>query len=122
MSSLDGLDLFGSGPHAIRPGPWERAVERRSFAGLDGEVILDMGLRSRVITQTGRLQAASAQALQEALAGIESLVDGRVHSLTDNHGQSYLKVLVEYFEPTTPLQRGVRGFWCDYAIRYRQLP
>ena len=37
MSSLDGEDIFGSGPHTIRTGPWQRCLQRRGFAGIDGE-------------------------------------------------------------------------------------
>jgi hypothetical protein len=80
-----------------------------------------MGLRSRVIMQDGRLQAASAAALQTLLSQIEAFIDGDLHTLVDNHAQSYTNVLVEKFETTTPLQRG-RGFWCEYSVRYRQLP
>jgi hypothetical protein len=121
MSTLDALDLFGSGPCAFRAGPWERATVRRGFAGLDGELVLDLGLRSRAIVQTGRLQAATSQAMAAIIRSIESTADGRCHSLVDNHGQVYPRVIVEEFQPTTPTSRG-RGFWCDYTIRYRQLP
>jgi hypothetical protein len=121
MSTLDAIDLFGSGPHAFRPGPWERGTVRRGFAGLDGELVLDLGLRSRAIVQTGRLQAETPQSLAAAIHGIELKADGRCHSLVDNHGQVYSRVIVEEFQPTTPTSLG-RGCWCDYTIRYRQLP
>ena len=121
MSTLDGNDLFGSGPHAIRPGAWERAVARRGFPGADGELVLDMGLRSRAIEQTGRLQAETAGQLHAALAAVEAYDDGRLHTLIDSTGQTYANVLIERFEPSTPLRRG-RGFFCEYALRYRQLP
>jgi len=121
MSSLDGQDLFGSGPHAVRSTSWQRSVQRRGFAGLDGELILDMGLRSRIISQTGRLQAGTADALNALVTQIEEFLDGRLHTLVDDHGRSFPNVLVEEFEPTTPLQRG-RNFWCEYVLRYRQLP
>jgi hypothetical protein len=121
MSSLDEHDLFGSGPHAFRLGAWERARARRGFAGLDGELVLDLGLRSRVITQAGRLQASSPAAMQTLLAQIDSRNDGRTHVLIDNHGRTYSRVILERFEPTTPLRAG-RSCWCDYEIHYRQLP
>ncbi|MGA2265406.1 MAG: hypothetical protein ABSH10_03135 [Phycisphaerae bacterium] len=121
MSTLDALDLFGSGPHAFRAGPWERATIRRGFSGLDGELVLDLGLRSRAIVQTGRLQAVTAEAMAALVGAIESAANGCCHSLVDNHGQVYPRVIVEEFQPTTPTSRG-RGFWCDYILRYRQLP
>lgn len=121
MSTLDGQEVFSSGPHAFRPGSWERATVRRGFAGLRGELLLDLGLRSRVILQTGRLQAETAEALAELVGGLEAAVDGRCHSLVDNHGRVYFRVIVEEFQPSTPLSCG-RGYWCDYTVRYRQLP
>jgi len=121
MSSLDGQDVFGSGPHTISQDSWLRSVEHRGFAGADGELLLDMGLRSRALIQKGRLQASSVVELQSLLSQVENLLDGRTHELVDNHGTSYERVVVEHFALTTPIQRG-RGFWCDYTVRYRQLP
>lgn len=121
MSAVDGMDIFGSGPHAFVPGPWERSLDRRGFSGVDGELVLDQGLRSRVITQTGRLTAGSAEDMAAIRTQIESFADGRLHMLEDNHGQTYARVILEAFEAQTPIRLG-RGFWCDYIVRYRQLP
>ena len=121
MSSLDGNSIFSSGPHSFRPMAWQRQLQRRSFPGLDGELVLDMGMRSRRIAQQGRLQASSASLLTALVAAIEQFVDAQPHQLMDNNGQSYPKVILETFEPTTPLQQG-RGFWCDYTLNYLQLP
>ena len=121
MSSYAGENLFSSGPHAFRFRPWERSMQRRGFAGVNGEIVLDLGLRSRQITQTGRLQADTANDLNEILDGINALGDGAEHVLTDNHSQSHQHVILERFNTTTPLQHS-RGFYCDYEIEYRQLP
>jgi len=120
MSSLDQQDLFGSGPHTILVAAPQRQLARRSFAGLDGEMVLDMGLRTRQITQRGRLQAQSAADLATLIADIEATLDGQLHDLTDNHGRQHSNVLVEEFQPGTPIRRG-RGYWCEYTIRYRQM-
>ena len=121
MSSFAGENLFASGPHAFGFGPWERSTHRRGFAGVNGEVVLDLGLRSRQITQTGRLRANSAAALHELLDDINACCDGAAHTLVDNYGQSYSRVILERFGATTPLRHS-RGFYCDYEIEYRQLP
>ncbi len=121
MSSLDGQDLFDSGPHEIQPVGWQRALARRAFAGLDGELLLDLGLRSRVIEQRGRLQAATADDLDEIISQIDAVNDGSTHSLLDNHGRTHSRLVIESFQTTTALHRG-RGFWCDYTVTYRQLP
>ena len=85
MSSYAGQNLFGSGPHAFRFGPWQRSVQRRGFAGVNGELVLDLGLRSRQIFQTGRLQADSASGLNGLLDAINARGDGAEHVLVDNH-------------------------------------
>jgi hypothetical protein len=121
VSTLDGTSLFSSGPHAFRCGSWERCLQRRSFPGVDGELLIDGGLRSRTITQTGRLQADAAAGVASQIAAIEAMIDGAPHTLVDNHGRRFNRVVMEHFELATPLTRG-RGCWCDYTIRYRQLP
>jgi len=104
MSTLDGQDLFGSGPHAIAPGSWQRDIVRRSYSGISGETVIDQGKRSREIRQTGRLQAADVASLQ-----------------ANNHGKTFSRVIMESFHTPTGIRRG-RGYWCDYEITYRQLP
>ncbi len=121
MSSYDGENLFASGPHAFVLGPWRRQSHRRGFAGIDGEVVLDMGLRSRRITQTGRLRADSSGQMQSILDAINALCDGAGHVLVDNYGQSHPRVIMERFGPTGPVRHS-RGFYCDYEIEYLQLP
>jgi len=121
MTTIDNNDLFSSGPCSVRPTSWRRQLERRTFAGLDGELVLDLGARSRTIVQQGRLQAATAAGLHATLAAIDAYADGAFHTLTDNHGHLYERVLLESFEPTTPVARG-NDFWCDYTLTWRQLP
>lgn len=121
MSTLDGIDLFGSGPHSIRPLAWLRDLRRRGLGAGDGELLLDMGLRSRQIAQTGRLQAPTAAAMAALVAAVQTRCDGQLHELVDNHGQAFPSVLLEKFEQATPIQNG-RTFWCDYTLTYRQLP
>lgn len=96
-------------------------MQRRPLPGLDGELLLDMGLRSRAIEQQGRLTADSASELEALLSAITQRDDGQLHILVDGHGRTFENVLIEQFAPTTPLNRG-RQFWCDYTLRYRQVP
>jgi len=120
-SSLDGAALFSSGPHWFRPGPWQRNLERRSFPGADGELVLDLGLRARAIYQGGRLGAPTADAMARQIVAIEALVDGQSHTLVDGQGATYSGVILEKFEQTSPIRAGA-GFWCEYACQYLQLP
>jgi len=121
MSSYAGENLFGSGPHAFRLGTWQRSLQTRGFSGVCGEMVLNLGLRSRRIAQSGRLQAGSASALHALLDAVNACNDGATHTLVDNHGRSYPHVVLESFETTTPVRRG-QGFYCNYQIEYRQLP
>jgi hypothetical protein len=121
MSTLDEVDLFSSGPHGLQVGAWPRERVRRGFAGLDGELVLDLGLRSRLLSHTGRLQAAAAAELDILISEIEAFADGQLHTLEDNRGRSFPRVLIEEFTTAGPIRCG-RGFWCDYTIRFRQLP
>ncbi len=119
--SLDGLALFSSGPSELQPGSWLREKVCRSFSGLDGELALDLGKRSRLIEQTGRLQAASSSALQSLIDAIEAKADGQLYTLVDSLGQTYSTVILEQFRMTTPVRKGL-AYWCDYSATYRQLP
>ncbi len=121
MSSFNGVDLFSCGPHSFSLHGWTRQQIRRSYAGLDGEAVIDMGRRSRVIDQKGRLQASTASELDALIAQIEAYADGQAYSLIDNHGLTHETVILEKFELTGPIHTS-RNFWCDYTISYRQLP
>lgn len=121
MIRLDGQELFASGPAGLLPGPQARELRQRGLAGLDGLVVVDLGRRGREITQTGRLQADTLESLQDQFAAIEAFADGNEHSLEDDLGRRFPRVLLESFQLTTPIQRG-RGYFCDYRAQYRELP
>ena len=82
---------------------------------------MDMGLRSRLIHQQGRLQAETAGDLSDIIALIEQFIDGELHTLVENHGITYSSVLLETFQPEQAIRKG-RNFWCEYSAVYRQLP
>ena len=118
MSTLDGNNLFSSGPHSIHGGPWQRDLSRRGFAGVDGELVVDLGLRGRSIVQTGRLQAANITDLLAQIEAIRLVNDGKDHSLDAGQGGPAIRVVIESFKPG-PILAG-RGFFCDYELSYRQ--
>ena len=119
--SLGGESLFSSGPGEVTPGPWLRETIRRGFAGLDGELAMDLGRRSRSIEQTGRLQAEDVPSLQAIIDAIDAKADGLSYTLIDGLGRTFDRVIIEKFSLKTPVRKG-RGYWCDYSITYRQLP
>lgn len=117
---IDDVDLFSSGPSEIIPGSWVRKTIHRGLVGLDGEVVLDFGRRSRTIIQRGRLQAAATSGLASSITAIEVLIDAQTHTLVDSNLQTYGNLLVEEFSPQSPVTLG-KNYWCDYRITYRQL-
>ncbi len=120
MILFDQQDLYSSGPASLQPDSWQRQTVRRGFAGQDGELLLDLGRRSRAIVQTGRLQADTIDALDSQIQAIEAAADGDVCTLTGPHGREFPNTILEGFSLQTPVRTG-RGLWCDYRIEYRQL-
>lgn len=119
MMTYGGESLFSSGPCELRTGPLRRRMDRRTLAGQDGQVALDLGTDSRTLDQTGRLQADTLDALQLQIAAIEARLDGTARTLETPAGREHV-CLIEEFELTAGPTRG-RGFWCEYRIRYREL-
>ena len=119
MITLDDQELFASGPCTLQPGPLQRSLDRRTVTGLSGEIIVDLGPRSRNLLLTGWLQAATQTDLLQTIAAIEAFVDGQSHSLAASDGRSWPGVLLEQFEQTSPIRPG-RGYWCQYTCRFLQ--
>ena len=72
MSSFDGVDLFGSGPHrASRDRLGQLVVSDFAFGGI-GPDGYPVGLREPVIVVTGRLVGASEAGLRAVRAAVEA--------------------------------------------------
>ena len=120
MFKLDNNAIFGTSPSYIKVHGWTRETLTKSFPGVDGEVIIDLGKRSRKLIQIGRLRSSNATGISNMISNIQNKIDAKTHTLIDDHGISYTKVLVESFELKSPIKKGVSCF-CDYEITYRQL-
>lgn len=119
--SLDAQALFASGPSELIVGSWTRQRLRRSLAGLDGEVVVDLGRRSRTLTQQGTLQAATLAGLTALTDAIDQTLDDQLHTLIDPTGRSFANVLIETFTQTSPAR--LNRLWnCQYTLTCRQLP
>ena len=119
MIRFDGEDLFGRGVHEMTFGSWERERLVRRFAGLDGEVRIDLGRKGRRIGQKGSLAADNLRALQKKIDVVEDYLDGKDHTLIDENGQSHEHVEMVSFEWNIPLNRSDH-FSADYEIEYKQ--
>ena len=105
---LDDSELFASGPHELVAGTPERAVGQRTFSGLAGALLVDLGRRPRSLVLRGRLSAATAESLAQLEAAIEARIDGQVHALTGRDGTSYPQVRLERFTRRGPVEVGLR--------------
>lgn len=119
--TIDGNELFTTGPSEIVCEGWPRQMIRRGFSGINGEALLDMGSRGRRLTQRGILSGATAELLQQQIDAVNELADGKIHRLVDSDGVVFQKVVMENFQPTTPM-RNCGVFRCEYETIYRQLP
>jgi len=119
-ATLDGEDLFGSGPHMVETGSPARRVEDVAFNGLAGGLAVDLGDGPRPLRQTGVLSAATEWNLALLLAAIEAFIDGRTYTLTAPDGTDYPNCRVTALERLGPPQVGT--LWHQpYRVTYHQL-
>lgn len=116
---LDGERIFGAGAVEIKAGSSRRAAVEKSAAGLDGEVSIDMGQRSRQIRQSGEIRAASRADLDSRLAAVSAFMDGKTHKLETDCSE-YENVRMDSFEQGEVRSSG-GGVVAGYEIVYTQL-
>ena len=118
--TIDGQRIFGEGEHVLRPGSWQRKTIDQGFAGLDGVVSVDLGMRSRKLKQHGYISTGSVRALTELIDMICGYIDGGVHELVDQDGVSYASIRMDAFSLVGPISKGSRAR-CEYEAVYTQL-
>ena len=118
--TIDGLRVFGEGEHVLRAGSWQRKTIDQGFAGLDGVVSVDLGMRNRKLKQHGYMSAGNVRALTELIDAICVYIDGRVHELVDQDGVSYASVRMDAFSLVGPISKGSQAR-CEYEAIYTQL-
>ena len=95
MSTFDGVNIFGSGPHTILVGGEMIAKKRTAFAGVDGVDSIVLGGRGQPVTITGLLKAANRTALDVLITAIEQACKDGPATLATTDGwpaQSYTNV------------------------------
>ena len=117
-TTLDGvLELE---QRCLKVGGWQRGTIERAVAGLDGVLSIDLGRRGRELLQKGFLRANSEKGLDEKIAGIWRLMDGREHSLVVQDGGVFGNLRLDAFEAGKRVYGG-GGVCCDFEIKYTQL-
>ena len=117
---FDSKALFGVGRHVLQPGSWRRESTDRGFAGLDGVMSVDLGLRERKLQQRGFLSAASVAALMQLIENVSSYINGQCYELVDQHGVTYANTRMDSFKLLSPMAVGNQS-QCEYEIAYTQL-
>jgi len=102
MSSYDGEDIFGSGPHRIT---WEGQTVSRtefSFPGQHYTATRSHGMKKQIGRIRGQLRADDVEELEELILVIKGYVaDGAGYELVDNFDRSRLFVRLDNFIPGT---------------------
>lgn len=121
MSSFNGADLFGSGPHKIIMGGEMIAKKRTDYAGSSGLESLTMGGRGWPITIKGQLKAATRQDLMDLQRNIELACHDSSRTLIDVDGQNYINVELDSLQITSELYYTPLGVFYEYIVTGRKL-
>lgn len=112
--------FFSIGRHVVIPQSWRRETVDRGFAGLNGVLSIDLGLRERQLKQKGRLIADSVTAMAKLIENISGYINGQAYTLIDQSGYSYANVRMDSFKLSESVTLGNQAC-CDYEIVYTQL-
>lgn len=97
----------------------QRNIIQRSAAGLDGQVNIDLGFRTRKIVQKGELRAGNQAELQKQIDEINGLIDGKLHILRSPDGRFFGNLLIDEFQTGSSITGGAHT--CrQYKITYTQ--
>jgi hypothetical protein len=119
-TTLDGQEVFDKQQSEIEVGSFSRDSIERAVPGLDGTLSIDMGRRSRKITQTGTLRAKSRTHLDDRITAISHYMDGNTHSLITIDGRQFDNVRMDTFKVKNERADGA-CIVVDYEITYTQL-
>ena len=118
--TLDGQDLFDRQELEIEASSVKRASIERAMPGLDGVLSIDLGQRSRQVTQKGVLRAASRAQMDTRIGAISAHMDGNAHTLTDGNSLRFDNLRMDVFKVSNERTSG-SGVVVDYEIVYTQL-
>jgi hypothetical protein len=118
--TLDEQDLFDGQELELEASSIKRASVERAMSGLDGVLSIDLGQRSRQITQKGVLRTASRTQMDARISDISAYMDGNTHTLTDGNGRSFAHLRMDVFKVSNERTSGI-GVVVDYEIVYTQL-
>ncbi|PKL46808.1 MAG: hypothetical protein CVV39_06665 [Planctomycetes bacterium HGW-Planctomycetes-1] len=118
-ATLDDKIFFSETVFALEVKSPQRDIIQRSAAGLDGQINIDLGFRTRKIVQKGELRARNNAELQKQIDEINGLIDGRLHILKCPDGRVFENLLLDEFQTNSFITGGAH-ICCQYKITYTQ--
>ena len=119
MSTFDGEDLFGSGPHRFHVGGLSLRHVLNETPGSRGIQLSHLGHHGRSISQVGDLIADDPGQMQALLSAIEAKLDGKIHTLIDDVGRAWMNTVMLSLDLKPMTRVGIR--WQNpYSIQYIQ--
>lgn len=118
MSTFQGLDLFGSGPHRFVLEAVGRYTEDAGFGPTWWPTSQDRGIREVRITQEGRLTSASEAGLWALVDAVRTKAETQATgTLNDGNGRVWTGMQMRRFQLEGDFDRG-RRFSVRYTVRY----
>lgn len=124
MSSFNGENLFGSGPHVIYIDGIKADKHLFSFPNVHGSFDVGHGFRWRSGKIVGWLEGENIAELQSLISKIERYyVNRTAATLVDNWGRSFNDVVIDEFRTKDEIKReiGTGRLMNDYEVIFKQL-
>jgi len=116
---LDDKIFFPETIFALEVESPQRNIIQKSAAGLDGQVNIDLGFRTRKLVQKGELRARNQAELGKQIDEINELIDGKLHILGSPDGRIFENLLIDEFQTGSSITGGAHTC-CQYKITYIQ--
>ena len=117
MSTFNGTDYFGSGPHRILVQGERFAKKRTAYAGVNGVESLIMGARGRPVTIQGQLRGGDIAALDVIIGNIEVACSIGPADLVNNFGLTYSNVELDSLTLTSHIMLSGSTYIVHYVCR-----
>ncbi|HIJ67794.1 MAG TPA: hypothetical protein HPP87_09565 [Planctomycetes bacterium] len=113
-------DIIGFEQTELSIGSWRRASIERAAAGVDGSVLIDLGIRARGIVQKGLLRAPSRASLLAKVDFVRDNQDGASHTMQTEAGEYFEDMCITNVKAGF-IDFGGSGASCEIEISYVQL-
>ena len=116
MSTYDGANIFGSGPHRIIVGGEVVAKKRTGYTGVDGVDSLIIGGRGYPVRIRGQLKGANRAAVETLIGTIETAMKAGPAALVDVDSNSHSNVELDTLRISGFMKQTSLGVFVEYEI------